>query len=102
MKIGIDMKALKIDEKDNVATALFDIDPNSMVRIIGESNPDKIEIKVNSRIPMGHKIALTDIGKGEKVIKYGEVIGVATEYIKKGDWVHTHNLDSIRGKINGK
>ncbi len=45
-------------------------------------------------LPMGHKIALTDIRAGEKVIKYGYPIGVATEDIKKGDFVHTHNLKS--------
>ena len=45
-------------------------------------------------VPMGHKIALADIPKGSAVIKYGYPIGVATEDIKKGDFVHTHNLRS--------
>ena len=45
-------------------------------------------------VPAGHKIALADIKKGEKVIKYGYPIGVATEDIKAGDFVHTHNLSS--------
>ena len=45
-------------------------------------------------VPAGHKIALADIKKGEKVIKYGYPIGVATQDIKKGDFVHTHNLAS--------
>ena len=45
-------------------------------------------------LPMGHKIALKDVKKGEKIIKYGYPIGVATEDIKKGDFVHTHNLQS--------
>lgn len=40
----------------------------------------------------GHKIAEKDIKKGEKVIKYGFPIGVATEDIKKGEAVHTQNL----------
>lgn len=44
--------------------------------------------------PAGHKIALADIKKGEAVIKYGYPIGVATQDIKKGDFVHTHNLQS--------
>lgn len=40
----------------------------------------------------GHKYATTDILKGENVIKYGNPIGHATQDIKKGDHVHTHNI----------
>jgi len=45
-------------------------------------------------IPAGHKIALADIRKGEKVVKYGYPIGVATQDIRMGEFVHTHNLAS--------
>ncbi len=44
------------------------------------------------RIPAGHKIALKDLSLGEYVIKYGQIIGRSTADIKKGDWVHSHNL----------
>ena len=40
----------------------------------------------------GHKIALCDISPGEKIIKYGYPIGIATAAIKEGEWVHTHNM----------
>ncbi len=40
----------------------------------------------------GHKYARTDIEKGALVYKYGHPIGRATQSIKKGEWVHTHNL----------
>ena len=43
-------------------------------------------------ITMGHKVALRDIAAGEKVIKYGFPIGVATQDIPLGSHVHTHNL----------
>ena len=43
-------------------------------------------------VPRGHKRALTDIAKGEMVIKYGHAIGHATTDIKQGDHVHTHNV----------
>ena len=46
------------------------------------------------KIPAGHKYALKDISVGEYVIKYGQIIGKATKYIKKGEWVHTHNVKS--------
>lgn len=40
----------------------------------------------------GHKYAITDILKGEYIIKYGNPIGHAVKDIKKGDHVHTHNM----------
>ena len=40
----------------------------------------------------GHKQALCDIADGENIIKYGYPIGHATEDIKKGDTVHSHNM----------
>lgn len=48
---------------------------------------DNVEVREN-----GHKYAITDIKKGENIIKYGSPIGHATEDIKRGEHVHTHNL----------
>ena len=49
---------------------------------------DNVEVNLEN----GHKYALRDIAKGENVIKYGNPIGHATEDIKKGEHVHTHNV----------
>ena len=49
---------------------------------------DNVEVNLED----GHKYALCDIAKGENVIKYGNPIGHATEDIKKGSHVHTHNM----------
>lgn len=49
---------------------------------------DDVEVNLET----GHKIALKNILKGENVIKYGFPIGHATQYIEKGQIVHTHNL----------
>ena len=49
---------------------------------------DNVEVNLQN----GHKYALCDIKRGDKIIKYGNVIGTATSDIKKGDHVHTHNL----------
>ncbi|HCD69793.1 MAG TPA: altronate hydrolase, partial [Ruminococcaceae bacterium] len=43
-------------------------------------------------IEKGHKFALKNIRTGEKVIKYGEVIGRATKDIAPGEHVHSHNM----------
>ncbi len=47
----------------------------------------------------GHKIALEDISSGKDIIKYGYPIGHATEDIRKGDSVHTHNMKTNLGDI---
>ena len=43
-------------------------------------------------IPENNKVATDDIDSGEAVRKYGEVIGIAGEDIRTGNWVHTHNI----------
>ncbi|MDP5307275.1 UxaA family hydrolase [Paracoccus spongiarum] len=42
--------------------------------------------------PAGHKIARRDIAAGEAVLKFGQVIGYATQAIAAGAHVHSHNL----------
>ncbi len=52
-------------------------------------HPDD-NVKVN--IENGHKYAIRNIKKGEKIIKYGFPIGIATADIDKDGHVHSHNL----------
>ncbi len=62
---------------------------------------EKDNVEVNTE--NGHKYAVRDIGKGEKVIKYGYPIGIASESIKKGDHVHSHNLKTaLSGTLDYK
>ncbi|MFX1586729.1 MAG: UxaA family hydrolase [Promethearchaeota archaeon] len=77
-----------MNPEDNCATALENV---SKARVI-EINQNLI--KLSQEIPMGHKFALIDINKGELIKKYGEIIGIATQNIKAGDWIHTHNIKS--------
>ena len=49
-------------------------------------------------IPFGHKIAVAAMAAGAPVIKYGEVIGVATAEIRPGQHVHVHNVRSDRAR----
>jgi len=57
-----------------------------------------VNIVLRQSIPFGHKFALKDIGRGERIIKYGETIGQATASIKKGEHVHIHNVEGLRGR----
>ena len=81
-----------IDEKDNVAIALETLSAGAEVSFEVQGHIEKIRLM--SDIPMGHKLALRDIEKGEAVIKYGEHIGQSTSRISRGDYVHVHNLVS--------
>lgn len=49
---------------------------------------DNVQISLED----GHKYALSDIRKGETVVKYGFPIGTACANIKQGELVHSHNL----------
>ncbi len=62
--------------------------------IINEKDNIGVSLEGSEAIPAGHKYALKHIGKGEAVIKYGEIIGRATQDIQEGEWVHTHNVRS--------
>ncbi len=62
--------------------------------IIHEKDNVGITLEGKGKIPAGHKFALRDIPKGEYVIKYGEIIGRASQNIAKDEWVHTHNVQS--------
>ena len=88
------MKALKISPNDNTATLLSKVSKGEDVSFIDEKNIKTI--KANSDIDFGHKIATRDIAVGEKIIKYGETIGIAVAAISKGDHVHTQNIKSLR------
>ena len=90
--------ALKAIDKDNVATVFTNNVTADMTADVVDKKGNKSQIRILSDIPYGHKVALTDIHPGEEVIKYGEAIGVATQEIVAGDYVHVHNMDSQRGR----
>jgi altronate dehydratase len=82
------MKFIIMHPEDNCATALLDLKENEELKLKSR------KILLNTNIPLGHKFALVNISKGEPIKKYGEIIGIAIEDIKIGDWIHTHNIVS--------
>jgi altronate hydrolase len=79
-------KYIKIHEKDNIIVALEDFTAGEVIE------EKEFQVLLLEEINRGHKIALEDIQAGENVIKYGFPIGHAKEDIKKGSWIHSHNL----------
>ena len=92
----MNIDAIMIKEQDNVATALRDLAPKERVTVgIGEKTKECV---IAEPIPYGHKFAVNDIARGEDIIKYGEIIGRATQAIVAGTHAHIHNIESLRGR----
>ncbi len=83
--------AFQIHPVDNVATVLDDAGAEAVL-ILGA--PEPLEVLLTGPIALAHKVALRGIATGEAIVKFGVPIGVATESIERGDWVHLHNCRS--------
>lgn len=90
--------ALKISNLDNVATIFANNVTDGDIVELRDRVGTSEEVRVFGAVPYGHKIATRDIALGESIMKYSEEIGVATHFIRKGEYVHVHNLDSMRGR----
>ncbi|GEN36152.1 UxaA family hydrolase [Aneurinibacillus danicus] len=89
-------KNVMMKPNDNVATALMKIPAGAVVRVICQDKG--FEIVLKQEIEFGHKFAVVPIQAGEDVLKYGEVIGVASQAILPGEHVHVHNVEGKRGR----
>ncbi|ADJ13863.1 UxaA family hydrolase [Halalkalicoccus jeotgali] len=83
---------LHMAETDNVVTAIDDLETGTEIPWGGTA------IELQEDVEFGHKVALEPIQPGDVVRKYGEPIGEAVETIAPGEWVHTHNCESARGR----
>ena len=77
-------KIMRLHPDDNVAIALGDIAAGAPL--------EGLNISAREAVKQGHKVAATDIAEGARVVRYGQMIGVATRPIAAGEHVHTHNL----------
>ena len=64
------LEYIKINNKDNVAVALTNLDKDFVVNI------DEERITIQEPIKRGHKFALKNMKKDDKIIKYGMFIGI--------------------------
>jgi altronate dehydratase small subunit len=88
--------AIVMQETDNVAIVMQDIEPLTDIELTIAGN--RLTVRITERIRFGHKFAIRDIKKGDRIVKYGESIGIATQDIRSGQHVHVHNLESTRGR----
>ena len=82
-------------EGDSVAVATRDLSPGRVEGgyLVG---PESITVDLKEPVPLGHKFALRDIAEGDEVLEYGVRVAVASRPIVAGEYVHVHNVRSIR------
>lgn len=81
-----DRPATLLHPEDDVAVALVPLAAGRALSVEGH------RVQLRADIGAGHKIALRDMGQGQAVRRYGQLIGFATRPIAAGDHVHTQNL----------
>jgi (2R)-sulfolactate sulfo-lyase subunit alpha len=90
---GVDF--LAHNQGDDVAVAVRDTGPGAASAAYLDSG-ERFGITARDAIPLGHKIALRDLGESEDVLEYGVLIGLTRGPVAAGQLVHTHNLRSAR------
>lgn len=75
---------LVMGETDTVALCLTDVAPGDPFH--------SGSLVAREAVPSGHKIAVRLMRAGEPVLKYGQVIGLASCDIAVGEHVHVHNV----------
>jgi len=84
-------KYLKIQSDDTVAVALEPLEAGTPI--------ERFDLVLSDRVPQGHKFALKAHETGEEIIKYGSVIGRATQPIAPGQHIHTQNIKTALSGI---
>jgi altronate hydrolase len=74
-------RTLRLNDKDNLVVAVDTIELGAAVE----------NVLATARVPRGHKMATTKIVKGAPVLKFGQIIGFASDDILPGAHIHTHN-----------
>lgn len=83
--------ALRLHGTDNVAVALENLKMGEQLAVQNLNS----EIIIRANIPYGHKVAVAAIPQGQRILKYGECMGIATEDIPAGSHVHVSNIRGL-------
>jgi altronate hydrolase len=80
-KVSKTPRTLRLNARDNLIVAIDAVAPGVTAQ----------GVTATARILRGHKMAAQRIAKGQPVLKFGQIIGFATEDIAPGAHIHTHN-----------
>ena len=78
-----------LSPSDNVGIALKEIPAGTQA-----FDRNGYSLLPTEAIALGHKVALSHIAAGERVIRFTMPIAIATKDINKGALVHVHNVKS--------
>ena len=85
------------EKKDTVGVVVVEgLKAGTEMTCVVTADNSAFKLTAKMDVPIGHKIALTDIKAGDTVWKYGQDIGKAVAPIAKGEHVHVHNLKTKR------
>lgn len=85
------------DNKDTVGVVVVEgLKSGTDMLCVVTADNSSFSLTAKSDVPIGHKVALTDIKSGDTVWKYGQDIGVAKADIARGEHVHIHNMKTKR------
>ncbi|MFP5392144.1 MAG: UxaA family hydrolase [Gammaproteobacteria bacterium] len=79
---------LLMSPEDNCLIARVSLAAGDVVAIDGGP------VTISQAIPLGYKVARWPLAPGDKVLRYGAVIGTVTAPVAPGAMLHTHNLVS--------
>ena len=94
------LKAVILDSRDNVGVALMDLE--SGIKLDLKVDRQAIHVNLVEPVSYQHKFSVVPIRKGDRILKYGQVIGEATADIGLGEHVHVHNMVGLRLKAAGR
>lgn len=81
---------------DHVGVAVADIKAGEKVVGVYMEDDSTIEVVSKGDVPLGHKIAVSKLDANAPVLKYGIQIGFTPQGLEIGDYVHTHNIKTLR------
>jgi altronate hydrolase len=86
---------LRLNPRDDVAVALRELATGERLAVGGAM------VEIRETIGFGHKVALRDLAAGAKLLKFGWPVGILTAAVRAGDHVHSHNLATLLGGVEG-
>ena len=88
-------RAIVLNRADNVATLLDAGRSGDTCRLEGERTGELVLLQ---DVPFGHKVCVADTPAGVEILKYGQVIGLASRPVQAGEHMHVHNIESARAR----
>ncbi|KWR83776.1 UxaA family hydrolase [Cupriavidus sp. IDO] len=88
-------RAIVLNQSDNVATLLDAGYAGDACRLQGEASGQLVLLQ---DVPFGHKVCIADTERGAPVLKYGQLIGRASQPVLAGEHMHVHNIESARAR----